>query len=128
MNREEMMARVAGLPFAKEDFWLVTGGAMVLYGIREQTGDIDLGCSKKLSEELQAQGCPVQIMPDGTKRIEYAPDVELFEGWLYDKVADVDGLPVISREGLIAMKRQIGREKDLRDIDLIEKHMAERGR
>lgn len=128
MNRAELLQRLEELDFPKEDYWLITGGAMVLYGIREQTGDIDLGCTKRFSEVLQAQGCPVKIMPDGTRRIEFAEDVELFENWLHDRVERLDGVPVISLQGIIAMKRQLGREKDLRDIELIEKYMQERGR
>lgn len=127
MNRAELIARLETLPFAKNEYWLVTGGAMVLYGIREQTGDVDLGCTRALSEKLQAQGYPVKIMPDGSKRIEFAEDVELFEEWLFGEVEMLDGIPVISLPGLIEMKRQIGREKDLRDIGLIEKFMAEGG-
>ena len=42
MNREELIAGVKALPFAKEDFWVITGGAMVLYGLRDKTHDIAL--------------------------------------------------------------------------------------
>ena len=49
-----------------------------------------------------------------------AEDVELFENWIYDTVTEVEGVPVISLEGLIAMKKTLGREKDQRDLMLIE--------
>ena len=29
MNREELISRVRALPFPREDFWVITGGAMV---------------------------------------------------------------------------------------------------
>lgn len=123
MNRDELLNRLETLNFSKEDYWLITGGAMVLYGLRDETGDIDLGCTPKLAAQLQAQGYPVTAMPDGTKKICYADDVEIFEEWLYDRVEMRHGVPVISLNGLIAMKRSIGREKDLRDIRLIEEYL-----
>ena len=127
MNGQELLQRLNELPFAEGEYWLITGGAMVLYGLREQTGDIDFGCTTRLFEALQAQGYPVSTMPDGTRRVEFAEDVELFENWLHGGVVVVDGVPVVSLEGLIAMKRQIGREKDMRDIALIEEYLAKGG-
>ena len=46
-------------------------------------------------------------------------DVEIFENWLEDRVERFEGIPVISIQGLIWMKRALGREKDFRDIQLI---------
>ena len=47
-----------------------------------------------------------------------------FENWLFDTVDHVDGIPVISVQGLIEMKKDLGREKDLRDIALINDFLA----
>ena len=124
MNRDELLRRLNELPFSKEDYWLITGGAMVLYGIRAETGDIDLGCTRKLAAELEANGYPVTVMPDGSKKICLSDDVEIFEEWLYDEAEILEGIPVISLKGLIEMKRSIGREKDLRDIQLIEEYIS----
>ena len=43
----------------------------------------------------------------------------MFENWIYDRIVSVDGLPVLSLEGLLEMKRSLGREKDRRDIRLL---------
>ena len=112
------------LPFAPEDYWLVAGGAMVLHGIRSTTNDIDLGCTRSLADQLEAAGCSTVRMSDGTRKLCYAPDIEIFEEWLYDRIVTVDGLPVISLPGLLEMKRIIGREKDQQDIRLIEKYLS----
>lgn len=125
MKRTELIAKVKALDFPAGEYWLLTGGAMVLYGLKEETSDIDLGCSHALAETLIAQGYPDKIMPDGTRRIGYSEEVELFEEWLYDKVVQIEGIPVISLDGLIAMKRALGRKKDLRDIALIEQFREE---
>ena len=120
MNRNELLKRLEALPYDRDEYWLAAGGAMVFYGFREETGDIDLGCTKKLADRLEASGCPVKRLADGTRKLSPAPDVEIFENWIEGDPVVVDGVPVVSVDGLIAMKRALGREKDLRDIRLIE--------
>ena len=123
MDRTELLRRLDELNYDRNEYWLAAGGAMVFYGFREETGDIDLGCTKKMADELEAAGCPVKLLADGSRKISPAPDVEIFEGWLSDRVEMHDGVPVVSVKGLIGMKRALGREKDLRDIRLIEEAM-----
>lgn len=118
MNRKELIEKVSKLKFDKNDFWLVTGGAMVLHGIKEETADIDLGCTTKLADELEVKGCTIKVLDDGTRKIKYK-DIEIFEGWLYDTIEFVDNIPVITIKGLKMMKQKLGRPKDLKDIELI---------
>ena len=119
LDKKQIIARLEELHLDDTKYWLITGGAMVLYGLREQTSDIDLGCTSNLANLLQQEGFPVERMPDGTRKIVVAEDVEIFENWLEDKVERFEGVPVISIRGLIEMKRALGREKDFRDIQLI---------
>lgn len=120
MNKKEIAQRLKELAFDKAEYWLIAGGAMVWHGVREEAGDIDLGCSRKMADSLENQGVPVTRLADGTRKIVPAPDVEIFEEWLYDRVELVDGYPVISLPGLLEMKRRLGREKDMADIRLLE--------
>lgn len=119
LDKKQIIARLEELHLDDTKYWLITGGAMVLYGLREQTSDIDLGCTSNLADLLQQEGFPVERMPDGTRKIVVAEDVEIFENWLEDRVERFEGVPVISIQGLIEMKRALGREKDFRDIQLI---------
>lgn len=120
MTQKEIKQKLQTLDFPSSEYWVITGSAMVLYGIREQTHDIDLGCTKQLADRLEAEGCPVERLADGNRKILMGEDVEIFENWLYDRVESVDGFPVISLKGLITMKKALGREKDLRDLALIQ--------
>ena len=123
MNRFELLNLLESLKLDPNEYWLIAGAAMVFYGFRKETGDLDLGCTSKLADELEAKDHPVEIMPDGTRKIHPVSDVEIFENWLYDQVEIIDSIPVISVKGLIAMKKSIGREKDLKDIQLIERYL-----
>ena len=123
MNRTQLLERLKTLEFDKKDYWLITGGAMVLYELRAETGDIDLGCTREMADALEASGLTPTILKDGTRKFLYGEDIEIFEEWLYDRVELVEGVPVISLNGLLAMKKTLGREKDLRDVRLIEDRM-----
>lgn len=125
MKRAELIRRVKALNFPHEDYWVITGGAMVLYDLREDTHDIDLGCTARLADELEKRGAAVSRRADGSRKLVLDGDVEIMEGWLYDRVETVEDIPVISMQGLIEMKRSLGREKDLRDIRLIEQYLGE---
>ena len=123
-DKDSMLRRLGELSFPATEYWVITGGAMVLYGFRPQTHDIDLGCTTRLADKLEREGYPVSRTSDGSRKIAYADDVEIFENWLEGAVELVDGVPVVSVDGLIEMKRKLGREKDLADIALIEKGRA----
>ena len=94
---------------------------MVLHGVRPQTHDIDLGCSTLLADKLEQQGYAVSRCEDGTRKILYSENIEIFENWIDGAVEIISGVPVVCIDGLIQMKKKLGREKDLADIALIEK-------
>ena len=119
-DRCSLIQRIQELPFSEKDYWVIAGGAMVLHGFRPQTHDIDLGCSTILADELEGQGYAVSRCKDGTRKILYSENVEIFENWIEGTVEIISGIPVVGVDGLIRMKKKLGREKDLADIALIE--------
>lgn len=124
MNKEEIEEKLKRFPYCNNNYWLITGGAMVLYGLREETEDIDIGCTSELANELEIKGYLFQVMSDGNRWFKLSKDIEAFENWLYDTVVTIDGFPVISLQGLREMKQRLGREKDLRDIKLIDDYLT----
>ena len=123
MNKQDIIDKLDAFPYDRNDFWVITGGAMVLYGFREQTHDIDMGCNTKMADQLERDGFLYRFTEDGLRWFIYGEDIEIFEGWLCDKVDVAENIPVISVKGLIEMKQRLGREKDLRDIALINEYI-----
>ena len=119
MNKSDIKQKLKMLNFPKDEYWVVAGSAMVLYGIKEETHDIDLGCSSVLANRLEANGYPAKRLADGSRRFAIGNDIEIFERWLFDRVTFVDGVPTISLKGLLLMKESLGREKDRADIRAI---------
>ena len=120
-DKNSLIQRLQEIPFSKSEYWVVAGGAMVLHGFRTQSHDIDLGCSTLLADKLEQQGYVVSRCEDGTRKILYSENIEIFENWLDGSVEIISGIPVVCVDGLIQMKTKLGREKDLEDIALIEK-------
>ncbi|MBR2600407.1 MAG: hypothetical protein IKD84_05830 [Erysipelotrichaceae bacterium] len=125
MNRNEIFEQLRQFPYDPAQYWIITGAAMVIYGLREQTHDIDMGCSKEMADLLERDGHLHKISPDGRRSFRIGELIEVFEGWICDKTVEIEGFQVISLKGLLEMKRGLGREKDLRDIRLIEEYMKE---
>ena len=128
MNKADILQKLRDLSWPIGDYWVVAGGAMVLYDLRSETHDLDLGCTTARADALQAAGVPFRHMDDGIGRwFTLSEDVEVFENWLADRVELVTGVPVVSLKGLREMKQAMGREKDRRDIALIDACLLIRG-
>ena len=125
MKAEDIRRRLAELALDTNEYRINAGGAMVLHGLREETHDLDIWCTKKLGDAL-AQRCDVQVLPDGTRRFVPAPDVEIYENMLPGETVFLNGIPVAPLEDVLALKRQLNREKDRRDIAVLEAAIAAR--
>ena len=123
MNKAEILEQLDRFPYDRREYWVLTGAAMVLYGIRSQTADIDLGCTAQMADQLEAGGYLYQRTSDGKRWFQYGPSLEIFEDWLAGSPVSAEGFQLVSLPGLLEMKQQLGREKDLRDLALIRQFM-----
>lgn len=122
MNKAEILQRLSKLNLDKKEYWVLACSAMVIYGLRENTGDIDLGCSSKLADSLE-KTYNTSLCSDGSRKIVIDKDIEVFENWLFDRVNIVSNVPVISLKGLRKLKENLNREKDIKDIQLIDEYL-----
>ena len=53
MNKEELIELIKTLKVSKEEFWVLSSGALVLRGIYPDAGDLDIAVTNKGMEELQ---------------------------------------------------------------------------
>ena len=120
MDKKEIISRLKEFPFSRDEYWVITGSAMVLHEVREQTHDIDMGCTSVMADKLEAEGYPFKLTESGNRKFNYGEDIEIFENWICGEIEHIEGIPVLSLDGTIQMKRELGREKDFKDIALIE--------
>ena len=127
MKKDEIIAGLNEFPYGKEGIWLITGAALVLYGVRDETADIDMGCTSAVADRLEEDGYLYKVTEDGNRWFKIDDHIEVFENWLFDRVELHDGCPVMSLKGIREMKQHLGREKDLRDIRLIDDFLSKTG-
>ena len=123
-QKETIKESVSALPLKSRDYCVITGTALVMHGIKEETKDIDISCTKEAFQALAAQGYPIK-QGDFARKVIYSDDVEIFEDWHGGEITMIEDVPVASLESVIVMKKQLGREKDLTDIAKIEAHLAQ---
>ncbi|WP_425448840.1 hypothetical protein [Dethiothermospora halolimnae] len=106
------------------EYWLTSGAALVIHGVKEATNDIDLGCTTELIEDFIEEGCKYEVVEDGSRIVEVNDKIEILENWFVDKIEFICGLPVGSLESIKKQKSELGREKDIKDIRLIDEFQA----
>ena len=124
MTREEIIERLQELTLDQEEYWVVAGGAMVLHGIKDETLGIELGCSTKLADMLENRGYHMSTAPDGRRSLIFDEDIEIFENWIFDHVEKVEEIPVISMKGLVEMKKDLTRKKDIYDVKIFDNYLS----
>jgi hypothetical protein len=119
------------------EYAIVSSGALGIRNIRE-IGDIDLIVTPALWDTLAAQYGVTD--KDGVKKIVLADGlIEAFTDWSFagksidanaptiaeriERAEMIDGLPFERLEYVLFFKRKMGREKDLKDIVLIEDYL-----
>lgn len=53
MNKEELLNLLNSLELPKTEYYILSSGSMLLYGLREIVGDLDLCVSNELFEQLK---------------------------------------------------------------------------
>lgn len=121
LGREDVLSIARGIEFMGPECWLTSGAALVLFGVRENTRDVDLVCTKELADRLEAEGYPFRRDGlDNTRIFSVNEHVEVLEEWETEEVVEIEGLRSASLLSIRKQKEALGREKDLRDIALID--------
>ncbi|MGA3020599.1 MAG: hypothetical protein ABSD68_01460 [Candidatus Micrarchaeales archaeon] len=136
MNFVEIANKIKKLSLPLGEYALFGSVPLAAHGIRESR-DIDIVAMPKLYNRLRMlQGWKEGIFPSGDKVLR-KDDVEMCKDWNYKSYnpsvkkliteADIiDGIPVVKLEETLAWKKAFGREKDLKDVKLIEKYFSKK--
>lgn len=55
MNKEELLKLVESLNIPKDEYYILGGGSLVMFGIKETTSDLDLCVSDELFAKLKEE-------------------------------------------------------------------------
>ena len=121
LNRNEIIAYMRRLDLPICQYWITAGAGLTLYGIKNETADIDLGCTLDLFNALKERGWKLDRIK-GYDRLVYDDIVEVTQEERVETTI-IEGLSVASIESIKAEKIKLGREKDICDIDRIDAYL-----
>ena len=123
MIRSEIIKIIGEVLGNKEGFWLITGAAMVMYGIKLNTTDIDIGCTENFFRELQSNGYSVIKKNGYPNRIQINDFIEVLEGIEVTDIKYIEGIPVCTITDIVKFKKKLNRKKDREDLQRIENYI-----
>ena len=123
MKKQEFVDKLNSFGFPRNEYVILSGGSLLLRGLREETADFDLSASEALVHSLDLKNCPkdevgcyvpfedVQMKPDMERR-----NFDVVEGFQCQTLEDI-----------LALKRRLMRPKDIKDIEAIEIFLKQKG-
>ncbi len=120
--REDIIRIVSKYDLDPKRYIIISGAAMVLYGYKEYTRDIDLSVSDDYYLELlKKYSCKLEKTNGYGECIFFIDNVLNFGKSYYSKEhTKVDGLPVQTKEDLIKLKKKLNRKKDQIELEMIK--------
>lgn len=120
LNKESIIKIITELNLPLSEYWITSGAALVIHGVKENTADIDLGCTTDLWNNFLQKGFSYMIEKDNSKIMKISDSVEIIKDWFVDEIEFIDGLPIGGLESIKKQKMKLGREKDIKDIEKID--------
>ncbi|MBR4830885.1 MAG: hypothetical protein IKZ96_03885 [Bacilli bacterium] len=126
MNKEELLELLGTLKIVREEFWVLSSGALVLRGILEDAGDLDIGVTDKGLSMLRdnydveiikgnhwcIKDSRIEGFNDGSKsNLKFQPEL-LESGYYVQNILDYYNFLISST-----------REKDIKRIPIIESYI-----
>lgn len=129
MNRKEILEILNKYNFDKNKIYIISGSAMVLYGIKEKTNDIDITIDEEYEKVLLGNyNCTIEreIKDNGkTYKAYMIDDIINFSTHYYDRFNYnvLDGYNIQKVEDILKLKESLNREKDKKDIKELKEYI-----
>ncbi len=127
MTKKDILYYLDKYNLDKNEFIIISGAALVLYGIKKETPDIDITTTKKLYNELlKKYNCILEKKCNGSD-IYFIDNILNFSKNFYNMVEYKNylGYNVQTPESIIELKTMLNREKDKKDIKLTKMYIKE---
>jgi len=124
MNKGEYLRKLDELRLDKAKYCILSGGAMVMHGLKERTADIDIKVRPDYFEELKTK-FSFKKSPKYDYLWELGEDVEVaVQDYDEKDVEMVDGYPVIRLELELEWKLRHNRPKDQESIRILKAYLG----
>ena len=123
MDKKEYFEKLDALRLNKTKYCILSGGAMMMHGLKEKTADIDIKVLPEYFEELK-QHFRFKKSPKLDYLWELGDEIEVaVQEFGPEDVEVVDGYPVIKLEIELEWKVAHNRPKDQESIRILKKYL-----
>lgn len=125
MNKEQLLKLVDSLNFPKEEYYILSSGSLLLYGIRDFANDLDLCVSEELFKQM-INKFNIDIKSKNSCGFYHVNDlIEVCVNKKQDFIRNFkDGYPVETLENILKYKQKRNLPKDTKDIINIQNYLA----
>ena len=128
MNKELYLNKLNELKLDKSKYCIISGGAMLMHGLKDKTNDIDLYILPEYFEELKNR-FEFKQSPKHPQLFELGEDIEMkVKDFSSDDIEFVEGYPVFKLELELEWKLRHNREKDQESIQIIQNYLKSRNK
>lgn len=120
MNKQEIIAILKKYNFDEKDYIVLSTSALTLMGIKEKTGDIDIAVSEKLYQKLLKEKETHHHIENIYTLNELDFGTSNFDR---DNITYINQIPVQNLKSIIKFKQKMNREKDQKDINIINSYI-----
>lgn len=127
MNKEELLIRLNELNFPIGEYYLLSSGCLMLYGLRDTINDIDICISDVLFNQIKNKYNLTEDKKNESGFYKINTWLEIVVNKKEDIIYDIkDNIPVEKLTTILKFKKQRNKEKDLNDIKNIEEYLKTR--
>lgn len=123
MNKNDILEVLKRYNFDNNKYIVISGAAMVLLGIKDETTDIDIAVTDEYKKKLlENYKCHFERINEYGETCYMIDDVINFSVTYYeDNKEYVEKIPIQPIESILDLKQQLNRSKDESDILLLRK-------
>ena len=124
MNKEQLIEKLKELNFPVGDYYLLSSGCLMLYGLRDKIGDIDICVSKNLFSQIKDKFNLTIDKKNEWGFYKINDYLEIVVNKNKEMIYDIkDGIPVEKLTTILNFKLKRNLEKDKEDIINIQNYL-----
>ena len=116
MKKKEILEKLKELPLEKDKYLIIGGAALVCQGIKSETDDIDLSCSKEYYDSIPWD----EKIGYFQKEIKYKDCYEIGEKFYTEDYIEINGYRFMKLKDLLELKKLEKRDQDKSIIKKIQ--------
>lgn len=124
MNKIELLKLLDSLNLPKTEYYILSSGSMLLYGLRDIANDLDLCVSNELFKHLKEKYNLNENNKNDSGFYKISEDIEIVPNDKKNfKMDYIDEYPVENLKTILEFKEKRNLPKDKKDIENIKKYL-----